>query len=163
MVSLFEELSTEYSRNSTSPVARGEMMGFVEMIGSPVEDTDFLLVEESRTNVQKMMQLFEELNTDDFRDSKVEGCDSGFGELNADDDVLAERHCAKRGLGTQSERVERIKSTRRRRSQEFHIGKEPDRPSNPDEAVASGAAVRAATPPSAKKYHRVKRRFQDTV
>ena len=42
-------------------------------------------------------------------------------------------------------------------TQEFHNEKEPDRATNPDEVVASGAAVQAAT---SAKSHRVKRRFR---
>ena len=70
--------------------------------------------------------------------------------------LLAANQCAKRGLGTQSERVKRSPSSPanaddtvavdavyipQKTIQELHNGKEPDRPTNPDEAVASGAAV----------------------
>ena len=160
MESLFEELNTDYSRNSTGPVERDEIMGFAEMIKSLIEYSDFLLAKENKNNVQKiMMQLFKELRTDYSVDSKVERYDSGSGELNAYGGVLAKTRCAKRGLGTQSERVKRIPSSpanadgsdaldavhvAQKTIQELHIGKEPDRPTNPDEAVASGAVVQAA-------------------
>ena len=159
MVSSFEELSTDSSGNSTGPVARDEMMGFAEMIGSLVEDTDFLVVEESRTNVQKMMQLLEELNTDDSRDSKVEGCDSGFGELNAHDDVLAENRCAKRGLGTQSERVKRIPSTRGRRSKNFTLERSPTDPAIQTKRSPLEQLCKQLRP-LRQKNHRVKPRFK---
>ena len=41
MDSVFEELNMDYSRNSTGPVERSEMMGNAEMIGSLLEVTDF--------------------------------------------------------------------------------------------------------------------------
>ena len=89
---LFEELNTDYSRNSTDPIEKDEMMGCAEMIKYLFEDTGFLVVKENRNNVQKMMQLFEELSTDYFCDSKVERYDSGNGVLNAHDGVLAKNH-----------------------------------------------------------------------
>ena len=67
---------------------------------------------------------------------------------------------ARRGLGTESKRFNRIPSSpanadgtdapdavhvAQKTIQEFHNEKEPDRQTNPDEAVASGAAVQAAT------------------
>ena len=96
MHSPFEELNADYAHNSTSPSGRDEMMIHAEMIKYLLECIGFLLVKENRNNVQKMMQLFEELNTDCSCDSKVERYDSGSGELNAHDDVLAKNHRAKR-------------------------------------------------------------------
>ena len=81
MDSLFEELNMQYSI-FTRPVERDEMMGYVDMIESVLEDSGFSLFEENRTNVQNMREPFEELN----------------GLLPRYHDVLAEKHCAKPGI-----------------------------------------------------------------
>ena len=161
---LLEVLNTDYSRNSMDPIEReDEMMGYAKMIRSLLEDTDFLLVKERRNSVQEMMHIFEELNTDYSCDSTVERYDNDSGELNAHHDVLAKKkktHCGKRGLGAQSERVKCLPSSpakadvtdaldavhvAQKTLQELHNGQEPDRPTSPDEAVASSTAVQAVT------------------
>ena len=137
-----------------------EMMGYAEMIESLLEDTDFLLVEENRTNVQSMMHLFEELNTAYPSIPLSRGTTAALASSMHMTTSWQTNHCAKRGLATQSERVERIPSSPANENgtdaldavhvpqktiRELHSGKETDKTTNPDEVVASGAAVQAAT------------------